>query len=244
MFKELMRFWAKDDLLKQAFSDANKMLATVRDMFIMVSNSLLSGKPVQENIHKRDKEVNEMEREVRRKVLEHLSINPQQDIAAGLVLTSVVISIERIGDYSKNVKELVDLYQKEFSDVQYMMDLRQATRTVEDVFDLVAECFRDGDVDKARLAIDAHKTVRQACDGVIEHVLQSQEESDIKRAVVGVLYARYLKRVSAHLKTIATIPKPKEEYPESGYLGKIYASTREQVRYYRQNYQKCQDIDC
>ncbi len=203
MFKEILSFWTRDDLLKEAYDEANQMLETVKDMFVTVSGSLLSGQKVEMDIHKRDKQVNEMERQVRRKVLEHLSINPKQDVAASLVLTSVVIDIERIGDYSKNVKELVDLYQQEFADVQYMLDLRQMTRSVEDILSLVAESFKNGDVEKARLAIGSHQAVKNCCDSVIEHVFREQE-SDTKRAVVGVLYARYLKRVSAHLKNIAT----------------------------------------
>lgn len=203
MFKEILRFWTKDDLLKQAYDEANGMLETVREMFITVSGGLLTGQPVEMDIHKRDKKVNELEREVRRKVLEHLSINPQQDVAASLVLTSVIIDIERIGDYSKNIKELVDLYREEFADVQYMLVLRQMTRAVEDIFALVAEGFKGGDVEKARLAVDSHQAVKKGCDSVIEHVFK-ETEPNTKRAVVGVLYARYLKRVSAHLKNIAT----------------------------------------
>ena len=53
-----------------------------------------------------DKKINEFERDVRRKVMTHLAIGGKEDIGSGLVLVSVVIDIERIGDYTKNIYDL------------------------------------------------------------------------------------------------------------------------------------------
>ena len=203
MLKELMQLWSRSDLLKQAYDEANEMLHLVREIFENVVENLLTGKELGYDVHKRDKEVNKMEREVRRKVLEHLSINPKQDVVAGLVLTSVVIDIERIGDYSKNIQELVEMYQRQFSDVQYMLELRDLTRRIQDVFALVCDSFRDGDAEKATVAMQAHKKTKEGCDRIIEQMFKNPD-NDTSQAIVAVLYARYLKRVNAHLKNIAT----------------------------------------
>ena len=53
-----------------------------------------------------DKKINEFERDVRRKVMTHLAVGGKEDIGSGLVLVSVVIDIERIGDYTKNIYDL------------------------------------------------------------------------------------------------------------------------------------------
>ena len=51
------------------------------------------------DIYAMDKKINSFERDVRRKVMTHLAISGSQDLGSGLILTSVVIDIERIGDY-------------------------------------------------------------------------------------------------------------------------------------------------
>ena len=50
------------------------------------------------------------ERDVRRKVMTHLSLGNTSDLTAGLVLISIVIDIERIGDYSKNIHDLATVH--------------------------------------------------------------------------------------------------------------------------------------
>ena len=51
--------------------------------------------------------------------------------------------------------------------------------------------------------MDQHKEVRRICDTVLEDLFKI-ERLDKNRAMVCALYARYLKRVSAQLKNIAT----------------------------------------
>ena len=203
MFRELMNLWKKGGLLSEAFDDANEMLARVSEIFVAMTDWLVDGKTSELDAHKQDKQINVMEQEIRRKVLKHLSVNPQQEVAASLTLTNVVIDIERIGDYSKNIEELVELYHKNFQDVQYMPLLRELTRFVQQMFDEVRASFKDGDEQRAREAIANHKKVRRGCNKILEQAF-STTETEVPQAVVSVLYARYLKRVSAHLKNIAT----------------------------------------
>ena len=84
------------------------MLEIVREMFNSSTNSLRSPKAEEHplNIYEMDKKINHFERDVRRKIMTHLTVNPQQDLSSGLVLVSVVIDIERIGDYTKNIYDL------------------------------------------------------------------------------------------------------------------------------------------
>ncbi|MCB7130307.1 MAG: PhoU domain-containing protein, partial [Candidatus Brocadiales bacterium] len=55
------------------------------------------------DIYKMDKQINAYERDVRKKVMTHLAVTGSADLVSGLVLVSVVIDIERIGDYTKNI---------------------------------------------------------------------------------------------------------------------------------------------
>ena len=58
------------------------------------------------DIHDRDIEVNKYTREVRRNVLSHLTVAGTDDLYSGLLLVSIIIDVERIGDYTKNIVEM------------------------------------------------------------------------------------------------------------------------------------------
>ena len=55
------------------------------------------------DLYEMDKKLNAFERDVRRKVMTHLSLGHTADIGSGLTLVSIVIDMERIGDYTKIV---------------------------------------------------------------------------------------------------------------------------------------------
>ena len=64
------------------------------------------------DIYQRDQQLNKYERSVRRKIVTHMSVSTKPDINMGLVLTAIVIDIERIGDYAKNLFDLSVVQQK------------------------------------------------------------------------------------------------------------------------------------
>ena len=113
MFKEILSILRKEDLLKQAMKEVEVMLSKVEVMFRTAVDRVMEGKEPQIDIYEEDREVNRMEWEVRRKVLEHMIFsNKKQDVPAALILTSAVIDLERIGDYAKNTIELADICPK------------------------------------------------------------------------------------------------------------------------------------
>ena len=147
-------------------------------------------------------------------VLEHLSVSPKQDIVASLVLTTVVSYIERIGDYTKNVEELQHLYPKDFSNLNQLDLLKQTADRIIEFFGLTRQAFMEGDEEKALQVMRGHKKIRDNCDEIPQHGYE--DEAGSKRvAVTEARLARYLKRISANLKNVATsVVKP---YDEIGY---------------------------
>ena len=72
-----------------------------------------------------DKKINEFERDVRRKVMTHLVVSGNQYLGAGLILVSVVVDIERMGDYTKNIYELAIQHPKRLSAGNYAIKLQE-----------------------------------------------------------------------------------------------------------------------
>jgi phosphate transport system protein len=108
MWKEILAIFNKDTLLDQAYKRSYEMLDITHQMFQEARISLRerNDNKLAEHIYDQDIAVNKFEREVRRKVLSHLAVSGSTDLYSGLVLVSIIIDVERIGDYTKNIVEM------------------------------------------------------------------------------------------------------------------------------------------
>jgi phosphate transport system protein len=205
MFREILAILRREDLLKQAMEEAEEMLSKAELMFRTAMDMIMECRRPDIDIYERDREINRMEWEVRRKVLEHLVVgNRKEDVAAALILTSAVVDIERIGDYSKNIFELADICPR---DVVVEEDHAKFFREIESqilgIFSLTRDAYKEANSQKAQTAMDMHWRISERCDRMFEH-LASEPGLHPEYAVIYTLLSRYLKRVSSHLKNIAS----------------------------------------
>ncbi len=203
MLRKLLDFWKKDSLIRTAFEDTKRMLAKTNHMFVAVSDLFLEGRSVDFDIYAMDKEINAMEIGVRRKVLQHLSINPAQELLASLVLTTIINDIERIGDYSKNIFELTELYEVCNNMPPYTEILLGTTSTVRDMFEMSIEAIKREAHHVAQETMEKHGQVNHTMENMMQ-ALGKDTKIATPKAVPLVLYARYLKRVSAHLSNVTS----------------------------------------
>jgi phosphate transport system protein len=203
MFKKILSLWAKQSLMKRALEHTEEMFKITRELFVVVSEGFLENKPITYDIYKRDQEINRYEMQIRRDVLEHLAINPREDVLAALIMTGVVGHIERIGDYSKNIYELIDLYGKPFDNSRTHDMERKLYDRVNAMFGDTQIAFFQGDPVPAQKVIDAHGRLKKDCDAFIK-VIAKSDSFETGVAVVSVLATRHFKRVSAHLFNIAS----------------------------------------
>lgn len=202
MFREFFQLWKKTGLLSEALEEVERMLIVAKDMFSFSLRVLMDKEKEKEDIYKIDRELNKLQRNVRRKILEHLSINPQQDVTSCLVLITIVIDIERIGDYSKNLIELSHKYPQRLKG-KYIEKIREIERDIEELFDGTIDAFNNADIDLAKQVMERHARIAIRCEKIMEELIEDRKISP----GVGIIYAllaRYLKRVSAHLKNIAS----------------------------------------
>ncbi|MCK5832174.1 hypothetical protein KAH81_00730 [bacterium] len=208
MFKQLLSLWNNDDLLRQAFKETSEMLQIAKEFFTRAAAPLFLGESADKNmIYETDKLINKYEIDTRKKVLEHLSISRKQDTTAALVLTTIAVDIERLGDYSKNFFELWGLYGRQFSFAPIIDQLRTVNSNVDKMFDKTLEAFEIADSNTAHEVMAIHQINSKLCENIIAEMIQ-EEELDLtltcNQRVLVALAARYLKRISAHLKNIAS----------------------------------------
>ena len=144
---------------------------------------------------------------IRKKVLEHLSVSPKEDTTAALVLITIAIDVERLGDYSKNFFELWELYGNRFSSHPIIEKLREVNKNIETIFNFTIDSFKNADFDLALRVMDLHIENSEICENIISDMITDElKASDLScnQMVLLAHAARYLKRVSAHLKNIAS----------------------------------------
>ncbi|MCX7785192.1 MAG: hypothetical protein N2201_03050 [candidate division WOR-3 bacterium] len=202
MFTEFFQLWKKSSLLTEAIEETNKMLEMTKDMYIFSLRVLMDNEKEVADIYKLDQQLNQMQISVRRKVLEHLSINPRQDITSSLVLVTIVVDIERIGDYAKNLIELAHHYPEKLCGA-YCDRVRNFEVEITKNFINTIKAFKEVDVELGQQVMDAHAKLAPEIEHLIEDILKDASLPG-REAVIYALLARFLKRVSAHLKNVAS----------------------------------------
>jgi len=205
MWKDILGLFKGGGLCEEAFDEAIVMLETSRGMYRDSIRALHDKGAMAADLYQRDRQLNKYERSVRRKIVTHMSVSAKPDINMGLVLTAIVIDIERIGDYTKNILELAMGLDAPFDGLELDADVRNIEKMVEGMFDDVIPALQVSDVDRARSIIDLHGTVSEMVERDIIRLRNSEVLAGRSgHAVTVALHLRYLKRVSAHLKNVAT----------------------------------------
>ncbi len=207
MLEELLKMFRKESLLDQSYETTVTMLETDEEMFLASVNSLrhLDSAKLPFDIYEKDKMINKFEREVRRNVLTHLTISEAKNVGIGLVLISIVIDVERIGDYTKNIAELAVAHPSRLEGGDLEDTLVEVEDRVKIRFRDLVKSLLDKDVELARRIMSEHRDVSGKCDLALNEILLGKDESlSAPEAVALALYFRYLKRIASHLTNIAS----------------------------------------
>jgi len=191
--------------LAQVFSEFNEMLDDTKRMYEMVCKTLLDNvqePDLKKKIYGIDKNVNHLQKKIRIRIIEHLSLQPSVDVAACLLLMSVVKDAERLGDYAKNLFEVTEFLAKPIDRTLFSQYFNEVDKKVLELFEQTKEAFIETDVDVATSTWDYEKKIAKGCDQIVANVAKSN--LTVNEAVCFALIARYFKRIVAHLVNIAT----------------------------------------
>ena len=208
MWKNIIGVFQKDNLYQQAFDEACEMMDTNGKMYAASVESLRQSDTaeIKIDIYALDKEINKAERDVRKKVMKHLILSGDAQLTSGLALVSVVIDIERIGDYTKNIFDLARRHPKRLDAGSLEPQLKAVEEHTSDVFHNTIEAFKNSDENLARRVMEDYKEEISAdCSKMTDDIIGGKV-SDLKspEAAAVVLYSRFLKRIGSHSRNIAT----------------------------------------
>ena len=209
LFNDIIKIWKSDSLLSQAWDDSISMLKLSNDIFRKSIDNFNSHESVEEikALKKEDRKINDYQMTVRRKVLTYFSLETSsREVPNGLILVDMVVDIERIGDYCKNISDLTLMQKASFDFGELKEEISAMESEVRSRFSTTIQVIENQDEDLARTLNDKYKkTVSSASDKIVSGIVSGDVKLDSQsKSASLVLYARYLKRIGAHLKNITS----------------------------------------
>lgn len=206
MLREFLSIFRSDDPLGAMGESFARMLALTREMTVAAGDMYFHGTASPEErsrIYQQDIEVNKLQRVIRKLVVTHLTVRRNQpDVPYCLFLMSLVKDVERLGDYAKNLTEVMDIRPGPLPENEIVTELRTVRTAVENAFREAAEVFATSDRERAVRFIREGRDMGKRCDALIKQTASGSYDSQTTTALV--LGARYYKRIWAHVLNVLT----------------------------------------
>lgn len=216
MFKNISSFLKGSNFINVTVADFKQMLENAQAMYGKVSQTLIHGQANQNlkaEIYAIDKKINSLEKGIRKRIVEHLVMQPTVDVNTCLVLMSVVKDAERLGDYCKNLYEVTELLDKPLNKDTYSSLFDAMDGDLVTIFEEAKKAFIECDEEVAAHSWEQKAKIANRCDSIVEKLAKSDLPTN--EAVCFVLIARHFKRLASHLVNIATsvvLPVDKLDY--------------------------------
>ncbi len=222
MLRELLGIFRASDPLSEMGANFGRMLQLTYDMNIAAGQIFFGGEDrtaERKLIYEWDGQVNELERTIRRQVITHLAIpGNRADLPYSLLLMSLVKDVERLGDYAKNLSEIVDIRPDPLPEGPELTSLVAIRERVEHAFRSCADVFSRSRKDEALELIQQGRDTARRCERLIAQIGRGDHDAATTTALI--LGTRYYKRIGGHvLNVLSSVVVPLDEvdyYDEDG----------------------------
>jgi len=179
------------------------MLENGHDIFMTASDALFGGgksKETKREVRSTDREINEAQAAVRRALMVHAAVN-SSDLPLVLQYASIVKDAERVGDYAKNLYDLVR-YGADFDTAADRDELIGYRDAVGNLILEAAAIFEATNTERAQALINKADDFLDQYDAHVKAMFTTDLSS--RDAVARALYYRFLKRTTAHVMNVLT----------------------------------------
>jgi phosphate uptake regulator len=203
MFRNIWDALKKNPLIDDSYRIMNELHQQTQKMYTMAMKVLIDQNGDPEDIMRMDKEVNKNVQRVRRKVFEYFALNSVPNIHGGLVLISLVIDYERIGDYAKdlaNMREEYDFREDFHPDGKHELHIMRDI--IVEMFPAAHNSFMAPDLKYPTPVSHLETKLKERYDNLRGLTLKKNIHRD--EALVEIISARLMKRIAGHLDNIAS----------------------------------------
>lgn len=218
MFKKFLNLWRGRTLVESMIVEFGQMLNLGKRNFTEISRVMFHGgdfESLRDQFFANDQMINDLEQDIRRKVVIHLTQQAHPGVSASLIMMNVVKDAERMGDYSKNIFEIFDTTHLLDEECEYRTQLLDLTDSIIKGFDRVREAFVRSDVRAAENFIREYLVLQNECDDAVARLLVKDGHDDAAHPVAYALLFRFYKRILCHQTNIAsslTMPVDKLDF--------------------------------
>ena len=193
------------------------MLTDGRHVFDLAMSARLGGadpSSLAASLYATEERTDEAEREIRRRVIVHASVQGTTDLSACLMYMSIAKDAERIADLAKNLFELANEVGPP-PPGSLLDDLIAVRDRVSPMIVEAARIFADDDQEAAIDFIERARAVQTHCMGHISRLVR--EESELPQPAASAITYRHLARICANLLNIISavvMPLDQLDYPD------------------------------
>ena len=205
-FRSILDLFREDNWSNDLVDMIMEMIDLGSNMFDYTIGVLVNGEPdedPQHMLYNRDQRINKLERKIRRRVVSHLSVKGSRaEVPSALIFMNVVKDAERIGDYVKNLHEVIEMMPADPDRKLYQDHLATPAATIAELFTLTRQAFLESDEELAGKVIKKAKNQGREYEKMIRTITTS--DLGTNDAVCLVLAVRFFKRLVAHMSNIAS----------------------------------------
>ena len=191
---------SRPPLVEQSLEDLGAMLDEAAAMFAAATGYLLDNETLSVDLSAMDEDINHREQKVRRAVLEHIAVDPRDELTLSLLLISIVQDAERCGDLSKSLAKAAAL-----ADGPRMGPHVEALRSIRDrvqaLYPKARRAFIEADTADAKAVMDEHDALKGEISSYLKQLASGTDLSSNLAVVLGIS-ARMIGRTSSHLSNI------------------------------------------
>ncbi len=206
VFGSLRDLFRRDDWSQKSIAWIGEMLDLGAAMFDFTSRMMFEGVEdgdAGECVYQRDRQINVLEREVRRSAITRLSMGSAGDVPSALIFTNAVKDGERIGDYVKNLYDVaVRLLPEDIDRDLYRRTLGETAAAITELFTLTRDAFVESDRDRAEHVIGRTRELQVRTEDEIAAITRGDMRTN--DAVCLVLSLRFYKRILGHMSNMVS----------------------------------------
>jgi len=205
MLKDIALMWKKDSPMREIVNMLGRMVAAGEYVFNQAWQVCLGqviAEAARDSLKGRDKEVNKLEREVRRRLLEHLSINPGMDASGCLAVMVMAKDLERIGDHGRNLFELAAKAEHGVTGMKLFGQMKPISEKISAYFPRLQRAVLDSSEELAHGILADYQVLKHEIKSLQAALFTTDMPG--KEAVISTLLARTLMRINAHIGNAAS----------------------------------------
>ena len=217
MLRALLTIFRTKNPLATMSEDFARMLELTHQMTLTAGDMFFGGEAppqARQNTYQQDIRVNRLERDIRKQIITHLSIQGNgPDVPHCLLLMSLTKDVERMGDYAKNILELTDVWSGILPDDDISGELRLIREGITETYEEALEVFTSLEKERAVELIRDGRQIAKRSDALIERIARTDYDPGTTTALA--LGTRYYKRIGGHLLNIISsvvMPLHKVDY--------------------------------